>query len=154
MHGAVTLRIDAPPEEVWALVSDVTNTGRFSPETIEAEWLDGATEPAVGRRFRGHVLRNGRPPAYWTNCRVTDCVRGEVFAFDVLGPRDRTMNSWRYEFEADGAGTSVTESFRLPANPAMKLYWAVFGRARGRTNESGMRETLERVKLAAEESAR
>ena len=53
MHGSVTLRIDAPPEEVWALVSDVTNTGRFSPETIEAEWLEGATEPGLVRGSGG-----------------------------------------------------------------------------------------------------
>ena len=50
--------MDAPAQRVWELVSDVRNTGRFSPETFDAEWLDGATEPAVGARFRGHVKRN------------------------------------------------------------------------------------------------
>ena len=30
------------------MVSDVTRIGEFSPETFEAEWLDGATGPAVG----------------------------------------------------------------------------------------------------------
>lgn len=150
MHDSVTVHIDAPPEEVWALVSDITNTGRFSPETFEAEWLDGATGPAVGVRFRGHVLRNGRPPAYWTVCRITECERGEVFAFDVMGPGDRTANSWRYDFAAAGGGTDVTESFRLPENIFTRAYWAVLGRARGRTNRRGMQETLERVKAAAE----
>jgi hypothetical protein len=150
MHGSVTLHVDATPAEVWALVSDITNTGRFSPETFEAEWLEGAASPAAGVKFRGHVLRNGRPPAYWTVCRITDCEPAESFAFDVLGPGDRVMNSWRYEFAADGDGTSVTESYQLPANLPTKAYWAVFGRARARTNERGMRETLERVKEAAE----
>jgi hypothetical protein len=28
--------------DIWTLVADVRNTGRFSPETFEAEWLDGA----------------------------------------------------------------------------------------------------------------
>jgi ligand-binding SRPBCC domain-containing protein len=150
MHDSVTLHVDAPPEEVWALVSDITNTGRFSPETFEAEWLDGATEPAVGVRFRGHVLRNGRPPAYWTVCRITECERGKVFAFDVVGPGDRAANTWRYEFAAADGGTDVTESFRLPENVLTKAYWAVLGRARGRTNRRGMQETLERIKAAAE----
>jgi hypothetical protein len=50
----------ASPEHVWSLVSDVTNIGRFSPETFEAEWLDGKTGPAEGVRFRGHVRRNGK----------------------------------------------------------------------------------------------
>ena len=62
MRGSVTVHMDAPPETVWALVSDVTKIGQFSPETFEAEWLDGATGPAVGARFRGHVRRNGRWP--------------------------------------------------------------------------------------------
>lgn len=150
MQGSVTVHIDAAPQEVWALVSDITNTGRFSPETFEAEWLDGASEPAVGVRFRGHVLRNGRPPAYWTVCRITDCVPGEVFAFDVLGPGDRMVNSWRYDFVAEDGGTSATESFALAQHPLTRIYWKIFGRARGRTNERGMRETLERVKAVAE----
>jgi ligand-binding SRPBCC domain-containing protein len=151
MQGSVSLHIDAPPEKVWRLVSDITNTGRFSPETFEAEWLDGASEPAVGVRFRGHVLRNGRPPAYWTVCRITDCDPGKTFGFAVLGPGERPINNWRYEFEVDGDGTLVTESYRLEANIGTKIYWALLGRWRGKTNERGMRETLERVKEAAEE---
>ena len=55
----------APPEKIWDLVSDVTKIGRYSPETFEAEWLDGATGPAVGAKFRGHVKRNGKGPIYW-----------------------------------------------------------------------------------------
>ena len=47
------------PRTIWDLVSDVTKIGRYSPETFEAEWLDGATGPAVGATFRGHVKRNG-----------------------------------------------------------------------------------------------
>ena len=35
-------------------------------------------------------------------------------------------------------------------HPATRLYWALAGRARGRTNERGMRETLERIKAVAE----
>ena len=34
-------------------MSDVTKIGSYSPETFEAQWLDGATGPAVGARFRG-----------------------------------------------------------------------------------------------------
>ena len=63
MHDSVTVHMSAPAEEVvWELVSDVTSIGKFSPETFEAEWLDGATGPAVGARFRGHVKRNGKGP--------------------------------------------------------------------------------------------
>ena len=150
MHDSVTVHVSAPPDKVWALVSDITNTGRFSPETFEAEWLDGATAPAPGVRFRGHVRRNGRGPTYWTVCKITDSEPGRAFAFDVVGPGDRAVNSWRYDFEPSGDGTDVTESFRLADNPLTKVYWALAGRWRGRTNRNGMQETLERIKAVAE----
>ena len=50
MHDSVTVHMQAPPDQVWDLVSDVTRIGSYSPETFEAEWLDGATGPAVGRQ--------------------------------------------------------------------------------------------------------
>ena len=49
MHDAVTVHMKAPADTVWGLVSDVTRIGSYSPETFEAEWLDGATGPRVGR---------------------------------------------------------------------------------------------------------
>ena len=63
MRDSVTVHMSASPRTIWEFVSDVTTTSKYSEETFEAEWLDGATAPAVGVRFRGHVLRNGRPPA-------------------------------------------------------------------------------------------
>ena len=53
MRAEVTLHIDAPPDRVWGLVSDITKMGEFSPEVIEAEWIDGATGPVVGRTIPG-----------------------------------------------------------------------------------------------------
>jgi hypothetical protein len=46
---SVTVHMDVAPERVWALVRDITNTGRFSPETSEAEWLNGSSASAVDR---------------------------------------------------------------------------------------------------------
>jgi hypothetical protein len=149
VHDSVTLHVAAPPEAVWGLVSDITNTGRFSPETFEAEWLDGSTGPEVGARFRGHVKRNGRGPTYWTNCRVTESEPGRVFAFDVC-TGSTVVNTWRYDFEPNGDGVDVTESFRLPDKVGTRIYWALLGRLRGRTNVNGMRTTLERIRAVAE----
>jgi uncharacterized protein YndB with AHSA1/START domain len=149
MHDSVTVHMAAPPDKVWTLVSDVTRIGEFSPETFEAQWLDGATGPAAGARFRGHVKRNGRGPTYWTTCRVIDCEPGKSFGFAVVnGGRD--INTWRYQLAASGDGTDVTESFQLAPMAALKLYWAVMGRWRGRTNRNGMRQTLERIKGVVE----
>ncbi len=149
MQDAVTEHVEAPPERVWELVADVTQTHRYSEETFEAEWLDGAAGPAVGVRFRGHVKRNGRGPTYWTTCRITACEPGREFGFEVLAGRS-VVNTWLYRFAPAGDGTDVTESFRLPPSLGTKVYWALAGWARGRTNRANMRATLQRIKAVAE----
>jgi uncharacterized protein YndB with AHSA1/START domain len=140
----------ASPDRVWQVLSDVTQIGRFSPETFEAEWIDGATGPAVGARLRGHVRRNGRGPVYWTKCTVVASEPGREFAFDV-GVGDKVLNTWRYQLQPSGDGTDVTESFQLADTLPTRLYWKIAGRARNRTNVNGMRATLERVKAVVEE---
>ena len=149
MHDSVTVHMAAPPGPIWELVSDVTRIGSYSPETFEAEWLEGATGPVVGARFRGHVKRNGKGPTYWTTCTVLASVPGSEFAFGV-GSSDKPLNVWRYRLEPSGDGTDVTESFELAQTPAIRLYWALLGWARGRTNRNGMRTTLERIKAEVE----
>jgi uncharacterized protein YndB with AHSA1/START domain len=141
----------APPARVWDLVSDVTRIGEFSPETFEAEWLDGATGPRPGARFRGHVRRNGRGPVYWTTCTVTAADPGREFAFSVAGLGGSTANTWRYSLEPAADGTDVTESFAMPATLPNRLYWLLGGPARLRTNLNGMRTTLERIKAVVEQ---
>ena len=150
MRDAVTVHMAAPPDKVWELVSDVTNIGKFSPETFEAEWLGGATGPAVGAKFRGHVRRNGIGPIYWTTCRVLVCEPGREFVFGVLGPGGKPMNTWGYRFEPNGNGTDVTEFFELAFVLPLRIYWALFGWTRGRTNHNDMLATLTRIKDHAE----
>ncbi len=153
MQDSVTVHIDAPPEAVWALVSDVTQIGKYSPETFEAEWLDGATGPVVGAKFRGHVKRNGRGPVYWAPCTVVVAEANKEFAFTVgIGSEDKALNRWGYVLEPSGEGTDVTESFRLTPKLALRVYWALLGWARGRTNRNGMQTTLERMKAELEGS--
>jgi uncharacterized protein YndB with AHSA1/START domain len=141
--------MDAPPEQVWDLVSDVTRIGSFSPETFEAKWVEPADGPAVGARFRGHVRRNGWGPVYWTSCIVVECEPNRRFAFGV-GPEDKPWNIWSYDLAPAGGGTDVTESFALSPLPLLRLYWAVLGWARGRTNRRDMQATLERMKAVVE----
>jgi len=149
VHASVTLHIDAPAPEVWALVSDITRMGSYSPEVMEAEWLGDATGPAVGARYRGHVKRNEKGPTYWTTCEVTECVPGEVFEFAVL-INDKAVNTWRYEFAAADGGTDVTESFRLADNLFTKIWRPLGGFMRENRNRRDMLTTLERVKAVAE----
>ena len=152
MHDSVTVHMNASPDRVWALVSDVTKIGRYSPETFEAEWLDGATGPVVGARFRGHVKRNGKGPTYWTKCTVTKSEPGRDFFFGVIS-KDKQLSEWGYQLEPAGDGTDVTELFTLAPEWWMKLYWMLLGWSRGRTNRAGMQQTLERIKAEVEAAA-
>jgi uncharacterized protein YndB with AHSA1/START domain len=152
LQDSVTVHIEAPPEKVWELVSDVTRIGRYSPETFEAEWLDGATGPAVGVRFRGHVKRNEKGPTYWSAATITVCDEPREFAFAV-GPPGKGINTWRYVLTPSGAGTDVTESFELKPILPIKIYWALLGRWRGKTNHRGMERTLAAMKAELEGTA-
>jgi uncharacterized protein YndB with AHSA1/START domain len=149
MQGSVTVQMAASPDVVWDLVSDVTRIGEFSPETFEAVWTKGATGPAVGAHFKGHVKRNGVGPTYWTHCVVTDCVPEKVFEFAVL-VNNEPVNRWGYRLTPVDGGTEVTESFSLRAHALSRVYWALLGWHRSRANERGMRQTLERIRAIAE----
>ncbi len=149
MQASVTVAMDAPPEKVWDLVADIRNTGKFSPETFEAEWLDGATDPALGAKFRGHVKRNEIGPIYWTTCRVTACEPGREFGFEVL-LGDRSVNNWHYRFTPVDGGTEVTESFRMNEGLMTTLFGLFGGQLRRRRNIRDMRRTLERIKAVVE----
>lgn len=149
---SVTVHVDAPPAAVWDLVSDVTQIGEFSPETLEGRWIDGATGPAVGAKFQGHVKRNGRGPMYWTTCRVTSCEVEKDFGFAVVMRGDKVVNTWRYQLASSGSGTDVTESFALTPSLFIRVYWTLAGPLRAKTNIRGMTETLNRIKAVAEKA--
>lgn len=153
MQGSATVHMAAPADKIWHLIADVRNIGRYSPETFEAEWLDGATGPAIGARFRGHVKRNEIGPVYWTTCRVTACEPGREFGFEVL-LGDRAVNNWHYRLSPSGDdshGTDVTESFRMSVSPVVGLYYWLFGGfLRQRRNVRDMTKTLHRIKDVAE----
>lgn len=150
MHAAVTVHMNAVAEDVWNVVADVRNTPKFSPEVFETEWLDGATGPALGARFRGHVKRNEIGPVYWTICRVTACDPGREFGFEVL-VGDRSVNNWHYAFApAASGGTDVTESFRMTEGLLATLFGIFGGQLRTRRNKRDMATTLHRIKAVVE----
>jgi polyketide cyclase/dehydrase/lipid transport protein len=153
MQGSVTVHMAVPADRAWALVSDITRIGEFSPETFEAQWLAGASGPRAGARFRGHVRRNGRGPVYWTTCTVVASEPGREFAFTVALPRGKIVSTWRYRIESRDGGSDVTESFELADTMLNRVYWTLAGHARMRTNLDGMRVTLEKIKAIAESAA-
>jgi hypothetical protein len=155
-HDSVSIHVDAPPHEIYQLVADVTRTPEFSPEILRCTWLDGATGPAVGARFAA-VNKVPRRPA-WTNKPVVTVVEPDAsFAFARTEKFGGTVE-WAYRFEPDGAGTLVTESYRVTA-PISRVGWFIIetlcARHDRRTDlRTGMEQTLERLRDAAERAHR
>ena len=138
---------------LYDLVSDVPRMGDWSPECRRCEWIDGATGPAVGARFKGS---NQRGLARWsTKPRVVSADPGREFAF-VTGHLGRDMTKWTYRFTPASDATTVTESFEmLRAMPwyfrlADRLLMGVTDREADLT--TNMTETLQRLKTAKEEA--
>lgn len=151
-HDSVTTHIEAPPEAVYALVSDVTRTPEFSPEVSKCTWLDGATAPAVGARFKA-VNQMPRRPAFSNKPVVTIVEPGRIFAFARTEPFGGTVE-WSYRFEPEGTGTKVTESYEV-TKPVSRIGWFIIGGLFGRKDRRadlrrGMEQTLERMRAAAE----
>jgi len=153
-RGEARVHVSAPPEKIYDMVSDVTRMGEWSPETAKAQWLDGATGPAVGARFKG---TNKRGLLRWsTKPEVVAADPGREFAFVTKGMGPSTKWSYRFEPTADG-GADVTESFEMLDDiPGYILFcdrYLMGVKDRKADLEQGMQQTLERVKKAAEGSA-
>jgi hypothetical protein len=146
MQGSKTIHIEAQPQALWSMVSDVTRMGHWSPETHEAEWVDGAAGPTVGARFKGH---NQRGRAKWsTTCTVTASDPGREFSF-VVGTPEKPKTTWSYRFVASGSGTDVTESWQAERYGFLSRLITGPEKATTALND-GITKTLERLQGAAE----
>lgn len=148
-QGEARIWIDAAPEHVYALVSDLSRMGEYSPECYRVEWLDGSTDPVVGARFRGD---NRSGPFKWS--RVSEILVADPareFTFQTVATRRfRDSTVWRYTFEPADGGTLVTESYSLRfASFAIRLFERLSGRPE--RMPANMQQTLERIKAAAEQ---
>ena len=149
--GQAQVTVRADPDQVWAMVTDVTRIGEWSPEAHSAEWLDGASGPAVGARFKGH---NRRGKTKWsTTCEVIESEPDRVFAFAVGRPA-KPDTVWRYRLTPVDDGVELTESFELvkPLGSLARLVTRLTIGVRDRRAdlEEGARKTLAAIKLAAE----
>ncbi|MFJ9430446.1 NAD(P)-binding domain-containing protein [Streptomyces sp. NPDC101490] len=147
----LSIRIDASPETVWDLVSDVTRIGEWSPECRSCRWR--GRERGVGARFIGF---NRRGWVWWvTSNTVERSERGRSFAFRTTTNGVR----WGYRLAPDGAGgTLLTETWDVSGQNAgqskrtASFANSMLGGFENHTAElrDGIRVTLERVKAAAE----
>lgn len=152
--GKATVTVRADPDRLWAMVTDVTRIGEWSPETYRAEWLDGAAGPAPGARFKGYNRR--RKTRWSTICEVTAAEPPSLFAFAV-GTAAKPHTVWRYQLTPIEEGVELTESFELlkPLSLLSRLVTRVTIGVRDRCAdlEQGAHSTLNAIRLAAETSA-
>ena len=145
----VTSAIAAPPEQLYGLVSDITNMGRWSPECHRCEWVDGASGPEVGARFKGW---NKRGVMRWSTVSTVIAADAPAhFAWEV----DRSGMRWGYRFEPDGSGGTKVTEYReevhgKPFTVKVAYKLGLLGRDPDAIVVRGMKETLARLKAAAE----
>ena len=154
-HDEVSIDIEAAPEQVYELVSDITRMGEWSPECRRCQWKGGATGPAVGARFRAR--NKGRRGPSWVNSpEVTVADPGREFAFNRSGPGIGSY-TWRYVLEPTATGTRLTESYDVERHLAGPMNWMtrkwVGSDDRDADLRKGMEVTLQRIKVAAEAAA-
>jgi uncharacterized protein YndB with AHSA1/START domain len=155
----VAIEIGAPPERVWAIVSDIAVMPGASPELQAVEWLDGRSGPGLGARFAGH----NRHEAYgeWSTVSViVEYDPPRVFAWAVGDP-EQPSAIWRFSLEAREAATLLRQWVQMgPGRSGLSVAidrWPdkeqkiVFVRLR--EFEANMGATLAAIKGRAEETA-
>ena len=148
--GSASIDIDAAPDAVFDLVTDLDRMGEWSPESGAVRWIDGSGA-ALGARFAGdnEVTLGPIPLKRWTTeSEVTAFDRPSVFEFVSAG-----YTTWRFEFAAtaDG-GTRLTESFAYPPYTGFAAVSRGLLGARAGFIHKGVESTLAAIKQAAETS--
>lgn len=149
---SVTMHIDAPPDAVYALVSDLPRMGEWSPENTGGKWLKGATRAETGVKFKG-TNRNGKK-SWSTTATVVEASPGEAFVFDINAGLLKVAR-WSYRIAPTDGGCDVTEQWEDHRGGAAKKLGGVFSGVTDRPSfaETSIRTTLERLKAAAEAAA-
>jgi ligand-binding SRPBCC domain-containing protein len=116
--------IEASPETLYDFISDVTRTPERTPDIVKCEWLDGATGPAVGARFKA-TNKQVRGPKWNNKPVVTVADPGREFSFTRTEPFAGTI-LWRHQFVPEGTGTRMIESYEV-LKPLSIIGWFIIG---------------------------
>jgi len=141
--------IEASPERIYALVSDLPRMGEWSPECRRVEWMEGSSQPVEGASFIGHNQGGPKGLMKWSRRgRVLRAKSGSEFAF-VTEEGGKDSTEWCYLLEPVEGGTRVTESYMVHSIPAWARILDVPTNRHRELNEA-MAHTLDQLKKAAE----
>ena len=145
---STSIVINRPASEVFAVVTDVTRMGEWSPECTAARWVAPASGPAMGATFEGDNVASLGPitlKKWTTTSEISELVPDRVFEFIA-----EDITTWRYELvEQDGA-TTLTESFSHAPFTGMQGFVYNTLVRRPQALMKGMHQTLAKMKQAIE----
>ena len=121
--AGVSIHVDASPEAVWAVVSDINLSAEVGTEVQRTEWIEPSDGPALGATFRGHNKHATLDMEWSVVCRVDWCEPGRSFGWRVTGD-DGGPAQWVFTLEPEGDGTrlrfdAVMGPGRSGLNPAI-----------------------------------
>jgi hypothetical protein len=145
------VEIDARPDVVYGLITDLPTLTSLAEEPVAMEWRKGSAVGS-GAVFIGRNKNGGH--RWTTKCTVTDAEPGRVFAFDVRYTAI-PIARWQYDITDLGAaegGCHVTESTwdRRPGWFRKIAPRATGVADRAAANAEHIRLTLQRLKQQAE----
>ncbi|MFI8308361.1 SRPBCC family protein [Streptomyces sp. NPDC085927] len=118
---SASVHVTAPPEKVYALVSDMERSREWSPECTGGSWSSGLPG-TVGAVFRGENLRSGDVVAWapvvrgtwFTECEVIAADPGHTFQWSMRNSTGVKQDSvWAYDIEPADGGSTLTHRFRM-----------------------------------------
>ena len=142
-----SIDIAATPADVWALVSDLRNMPRWSPQCRKTIVRGGVMQE--GAKL---ININRRGLLFWpTQAMVTEFVPERRIAFKIR----ENWTIWSFELSATPGGTRLVQRREAPkgiSDVSVGLTKAVLGGVEGFTTElrQGMDQTLQRIKRDAE----
>lgn len=151
VHGTASVHVDASPDAVYAVLTDLERLPLLSPENQRCEFLGDSSAIEIGARFRGY---NKAGDYEWhADCVVTELEPARRFAYEVP-PSYEHATTWAYSIEpdADGTGCTVTETFHAPLLALPDIYP---GRIEGRRDnlEKACETTMANLKATVERDA-
>lgn len=149
---SVSVDVNASPETVWSLISDLERMGEWSPECTGVKWAGsapGPTGPPVGAVFKG---KNAIGIRRWsTKGTIVAADPNRRLAWDSVA-LGLPIARWTYAIEPSAGGCRVTEIWDDKRGALINFVGPLTTGVKDRVahNEAGMRTTLERLKTAAE----
>jgi uncharacterized protein YndB with AHSA1/START domain len=114
-HVSSTIKIDASPEEVWAVAMDPARLEDWV--TIHRKLIDASSdEPRKGIRMRQELsLRGAHFKVSW---KLTECEINQLAVWEGSGPaRSRARTQYRLSAEGGGTRFDYENEFKPPLGP-------------------------------------